>query len=91
MPGYAARVSTPDATGPPSAGATALAPVHVPMTRVVALGMLLWALALVVTLLVPALRSGARWWWPWCCGAAIALGALGLAYLSRGRGNAADA
>jgi len=61
------------------------------MTRVVGIGMLGWAVALVVTLLVPALHTGERSWWPWCAAAAIGLGALGLGYLSRGRGNAADA
>ncbi len=77
--------SRPDEADPASR------PVHVPMTRVVAAGMGLWAVALVVTLVVPDLRTGDRWWWPWCCVAALALGALGLAYLSLGRGNAADA
>ncbi|MGV1009255.1 MAG: DUF2530 domain-containing protein [Dermatophilaceae bacterium] len=84
-------MDTPEASGPPTRGATALQPVHVPMTRVVGVGMIVWTLALLATVLVPALHSGARSWWPWCCVAAIALGALGLAYLSRGRGNAADA
>lgn len=62
-----------------------------PMSRVVGIGMILWGVALVVTLLVPALRTGDRAWWPWCAVAGIALGALGLAYLARRRGNAAAA
>lgn len=91
MPSYAARVSTPDATSPPPGEAVPPTPVHVPMMRVVGIGMVVWTLALVATLLVPALHTGPRSWWPWCCVAAVALGALGLGYLSRGRGNAADA
>lgn len=66
-------------------------PVHVSMMRVVGIGMVVWAVALAVVLLVPALRTGERAWWPWCCAAGIALGALGLAYLSRRRGMAANA
>lgn len=53
--------------------------------------MLVWAAALVVTLVVPPLHEGDRSWWPWCCVAGLALGGLGHAYLRRGRGNAADA
>ena len=59
--------------------------------RVIEIGMALWALALVVLLAVPALHEGGRDWWPWVPVAGIALGALGWAYLRRGRGNAADA
>lgn len=64
---------------------------HVPMLRVVEWGMLVWAVALVVTLVVPALRTGERDWWPWACVAGIGLGAIGWLYVRRGRGNAADA
>lgn len=50
---------------------------------VVLVGMALWAVALIVTLVVPALHSGERWWWPWVCVVAIALGPLGLAMMPR--------
>jgi hypothetical protein len=60
-------------------------------TRVVLWGIALWAVALVVTLAVPELRTGDRSWWPWTCVAGILLGFLGYTYVRRGRGNAADA
>jgi hypothetical protein len=68
-----------------------LQPVSVPMTRIVEIGMGLWAVALAVVLLVPTLHEGSRSWWPWCCVAGIVLGMVGYAYLRRGRGNAAEA
>ena len=60
-------------------------------TRVVLWGIAIWAVALVVTLAVPALRTGDRSWWPWTCVAGILLGFLGYTYVRRGRGNASDA
>ena len=48
----------------------------------------MWLVALVVTLVVPALHEGDRDWWPWTCVAGLVLGAMGWAYLRRGRGNA---
>ncbi|WP_109473392.1 DUF2530 domain-containing protein [Ornithinimicrobium cavernae] len=59
--------------------------------EVVRWGMALWAVALVVVLLVPALREGDRSWWVWVPVSGLALGVIGHVYLSRGRGNAADA
>jgi hypothetical protein len=59
--------------------------------RIVVGGLVLWAVALVLTLLVPAWHTGERDWWPWCCVAAIAIGTLGYAYMRRGRGNAEGA
>ena len=59
--------------------------------RAVLAGIVLWALALAVTLLVPALHAGGRDWWPWACVAGVVIGVLGLAYVRRGRGNAAAA
>lgn len=56
-----------------------------PTDRIVLAGTGVWALALAVTLLVPALHTGERSWWPWCCVAGIVLGALGWSYVRRGR------
>jgi len=61
------------------------------MLRVVEVGIGCWLVALVVTLVVPALHGGDRDWWPWACVAGLVLGAMGWAYLRRGRGNARDA
>jgi len=66
-------------------------PLALPMLRIVEWGTASWAAALVVTLALPTLHTGSRSWWPWCCGAGVALGGVGWAYLRRGRGNAADA
>ena len=65
--------------------------VSVPTRAVVAVGTGLWALALVLTLVVPALHEGERSWWPWSCVSGIALGGFAWWYVSRGRGNAAGA
>ena len=77
------------ATEPPAA--EELRPVAVPMTRIVEVGLGLWVVALVVTLVVPTLHEGPRSWWPWCCVAGLLLGLAGYAYVRRGRGNAAEA
>lgn len=66
-------------------------PLHVPMLRIIEAGMAAWVVALVVTLLVPALHQGDRSWWPWTCVAGFLLGILGWAYVRRGRGNARGA
>jgi hypothetical protein len=58
---------------------------------VVLVGTGLWALALVVTLVVPALHTGDRSWWPWTCVTGIGLGAFAGWYVHRGRGNAVGA
>jgi hypothetical protein len=76
---------------PEPSAAEELRPVAVPMTRIVAIGIGVWAVALVVTLAVPALHEGPRSWWPWCCVAGLLLGVAGYAYVRRGRGNAAEA
>lgn len=83
-PPHTDSVSTP-------APRPAPAPLAVNTARVVEAGIALWALALVVTLLVPALHTGPRQWWPWVCVAGIGLGLVGWTYVRRGRGNAADA
>lgn len=58
--------------------------------QVIVGGMAAWLVALVVTLVVPALHQGARDWWPWTCVGGIALGLFGFSYVRRGRGNATD-
>lgn len=63
-------------------------PITLRTVTVVRWGMLGWLVALVVVLAIPDLRTGDRSWWPWVPVAALGLGAFGLAYLSRGRGNA---
>jgi Protein of unknown function (DUF2530) len=77
------------ATEPPVA--PELRPVAVPMTRIIEVGLAVWVVALVLTLVVPTLHEGPRSWWPWCCVAGLALGLAGYAYVRRGRGNAAEA
>jgi hypothetical protein len=66
-------------------------PIAVPTRMIIGVGMGLWAIALVVTLVVPSLHTGDRSWWPWTCVAGIALGAFAMWFVSRGRGNAAGA
>ena len=68
-----------------------LQPLAVSTVRVIIGGSAAWALALLVTLVVPALHQGERDWWPWTCVAGIALGVIGFTYVRRGRGNAAGA
>lgn len=75
----------------PSGPDDVVTPVHASMVKIVGIGMVVWAVALVLTLAVPFLHQGDRWWWPWCCVAGIGLGVIGLTYLRGGRGNAADA
>jgi len=55
------------------------------------IGMALWGVALVVSLLLPTLHLGNRQWWPWTCVAGIVGGGLALLFIRRGRGNAAGA
>ncbi len=79
-----------DASPPPArTGPPPLEPMPVDLHRLVLAGTLLWLAALVVTLVVPALHRGDRSWWPWTAVSGVVLGAMGLAYLRRGRGNAA--
>jgi hypothetical protein len=66
-------------------------PLAVDTVRIVVAGTGLFAAALVVTLLVPALHVGERDWWPWACVSGLVLGLIGLLYIGRGRGNAASA
>ena len=63
-------------------------PLDVPTRTIVVLGIAVWALALVVTLVVPTLHSGERSWWPWACVTGMALGAFAWWYVGRGTGDA---
>jgi len=84
----------PATAGPTSADPTSagqIEPLHVPMLRIIEVGLAAWVVALVVTLVVPALHQGDRDWWPWTCVAGFVLGAMGWTYVRRGRGNARDA
>ncbi len=82
--------AAPGLSGPSApSGPPALEPLHVNVFRLVLIGTAIWAVALVVTLVVPSLHSGSRSWWPWTPVAGVLLGLAGLAYLHRGRGNAA--
>ena len=74
-----------------SPGGPPIEPLAVPTVRIVRAGLACWVVALAVTLLVPALRTGERDWWPWACVAGLLLGGLGYSYVRRGRGNASDA
>lgn len=82
-----------DPKPPLNAEATVTEPQPLPWStpKVVLGGIALWGVALVITLLVPALHTGERDWWPWCCVAGMVLGLIGYVYVRRGRGNAADA
>ena len=66
-------------------------PLRVDTARVLAVGIGIWVVALVVTLVVPALHEGERSWWPWVCVTAIVGGAMAWGYVRRGRGNAESA
>ncbi|KRE44022.1 DUF2530 domain-containing protein [Knoellia sp. Soil729] len=68
-----------------------LAALQVPTQRIIEIGLAIWAVALLATLVVPALHEGDRSWWPWACVAGLVLGTVGLLYVRRGRGNAHDA
>jgi hypothetical protein len=64
-------------------------PLSVPARPIVAAGIGLWLVALVVTLVVPALHTGDRSWWPWTCVTGAVLGAFAWWYVGRGHDNAA--
>ncbi len=54
------------------------------MARVLEIGTALWGVALVVSLLVPALHQADRHWWPWACVAGMVGGGIALLYVQRG-------
>lgn len=83
----AARSAQPD----PRLAEITPPPIRLRTSTVVSWGLVAWAIALIVVLAVPELRTGDRSWWPWVPVAALVLGGIGLTYLSRGRGNAAGA
>jgi hypothetical protein len=60
-------------------------PVEVNETRIVAVGLALWVVALVVLLLFfrDELRAHDATWWLWTCVVGIALGLYGLRFVSR--------
>lgn len=76
---------------PAEISADDLLPVKIDMLRVLEIGTILWVIALVVTLVIPALHGAGRDWWPWTCVAGLVGGALGWVYIRRGRGNAVAA
>lgn len=71
--------------------ATTPEPITVKVQTIIVIGMALWAVGLVLTLVVPALHEGERDWWTSTCLAGLVLGGVGLAYVRRGRGNARTA
>lgn len=74
----------PDA--PPNPAADAGKPLDVDGVRSVAVGTVLWVVALVVLLLVrDRLEDNGTTWWIWTCVAGAGLGLLGLAYTRRRR------
>lgn len=72
---------------------TVITPPEVPLRTITLAkaGLVAWAVALLVLLVVPRLRADERAWWIWVPVAGLALGAAGYLYLRRGRGNAAMA
>lgn len=78
-------------TREPAVDPAQVPPLRVDTARVLLAGTVLWAVALVVTLVVPSLHSNDRDWWPMTCAAGVVLGLLGYGYVRRGRGNAAGA
>ncbi|MGL4744114.1 MAG: DUF2530 domain-containing protein [Phycicoccus sp.] len=91
-----AETPPPDTDGPDDVHARfgTAAPTEAPgmSSRTIALvGTAVWAVALVVVLVVPALHTGERSWWPWTCVAGMALGGFAWWFVRRGRGNAVGA
>jgi Protein of unknown function (DUF2530) len=58
-------------------------PLNVDLARVLEIGTALWGVALVVSLLVPALHQADRHWWPWACVAGMVGGGISLLYIRR--------
>ena len=85
------RLGAPEGEGDAAGAPAPLQPLAVSSARVALWGAVAWLVALVLTLAVPALHEGDRHWWPWTCVAGVAIGAVGLVYIIRGRGNASGA
>jgi peptidoglycan/LPS O-acetylase OafA/YrhL len=66
-------------------------PLAVDTIRLLQVGVALWGVALLVSLLVPQLHQAERYWWPWTCVLGVMGGVLALVYVRRGRGNASMA
>jgi MYXO-CTERM domain-containing protein len=61
-------------------------PLDVDAVRTVQIGTVLWAVALIVTLIMrDDLQDDGRTWWIWTCVAGVALGLLGLLVTVRRR------
>lgn len=84
-------VSDPTPEEPAEVSADDLLPVTIDVLRVLEIGIALWVIALVLTLVIPTLHQDGRDWWPWTCVAGAVLGGIGWAYIKRGRGNASAA
>lgn len=80
--------TTPESTTQRASPAPAYPQLPVRTATVIKAGIVGWALALMVTLVVPALHAGERSWWPWACVSGMTLGLIGYLYVRRGRGNA---
>lgn len=76
---------------PAEISADDLLPVKVDVLRVLEIGVGCWVVALVLTLVIPALHGDGRDWWPWTCVSGLIGGSVGWIYVRRGRGNAAAA
>lgn len=76
---------------PAEISADDLLPVKVDVLRVLEIGVGCWVVALVLTLVIPALHGDGRDWWPWACVSGLIGGSVGWIYVRRGRGNAAAA
>ena len=64
----------------------AVRPLDVDGVGAVALGTVLWAIALIYTLIVrPSLEESGRGWWMWVCLSGFVLGLMGLPYVLRRR------
>lgn len=63
-------------------------PIRVDTKKVLVAGMACWAVAFVITWIVPALHTGSKRDWPWIALTGLVLGFVAWAYLAAGRGNA---
>jgi hypothetical protein len=68
-----------------------LQPSDADSVAILSIGTAVWVVALALTLLVPALHTGPRHWWPWSAVVGVVGGTLATLYVRRGRGNAASA